>query len=103
MSLHALLFQPVDNDLIVAPSHLGLAAAPDFVRRVRAVFADVPGRRLVVDLAEVRTMDPRMVSPLLRAHRYARSRGGELHLVPPPSGVLGAVESVALRPVCEAV
>jgi anti-sigma B factor antagonist len=96
MSVQPLVFRRLSAEVLLAPPALGLVAVPDLLRHVEAAFQH-GGRRLVVDLSEVGAMDSTALRALVWAGRYARTRNGELGVVPPPDGVLREAEAALVH------
>lgn len=91
------LFRNVPTQMLVAPTDLGLIAIPEFIRRIRGIFAGDQVKHLVVDLSSVRHIGDGMFRLLLWAHGHALSCGGVIEFLAPPQGTLTATEALALR------
>ncbi|MBC2934289.1 STAS domain-containing protein [Nocardioides sp. zg-1228] len=100
MSHHVSSFHFAGPDHLIAPAELDLAAVPDLVRSVQQAHRNATGRCLTVDLSGVVRMDPRLVRSLTWASRFTRCHGGRMRIVPPRTGVLTPLATLALLRHC---
>src|SRR4051794_15721063 len=92
-----LVFRSLSDGILVAPPHCGLLAIPGFVHLVHSACATTTRRQLLVDLSNVKAIDPGAFRALLWARRYCTARRITLAVAPPPTGVLPPPRAALLR------
>jgi anti-anti-sigma regulatory factor len=75
---------------MTAPGTCGSVTIPDLLREVKGCLRRQWGPVLIIDLSGVRELEMTVPRVLLWARRYCTSRGRDLHLVGPATGVIAA-------------
>jgi anti-anti-sigma factor len=91
----------VGSDEIILPRHVDASTAPRVRARLRAALAEPAGNRagdpVVLDLADVQSLDDVGLGVLLGAHLTARDQGRSLVLRNIPDRVVGVLYATRLH------
>ena len=87
-----------DHTVISVAGEIDLYTAPRLQSQLTTALSSSPAR-LVVDMSAVDFCDSTGINVLLRAHRQARERGGELQLAGPGSATRKVLQVTGLESV----